>query len=107
MPDSGETDNAFHLSPEELEQRQIIWVDIANDKVKDNPPHREPANFRSEKADRGPFVGKEWWKDHKPVMCCYKLATLKFQVWGFQTRVEDLILKVLPLHYFFYANLSF
>lgn len=36
----------------------------------------------------------EGWKDYeKPVMCSYKLVNASFEVWGFQTRVEDYIQK--------------
>lgn len=34
----------------------------------------------------------EGWRDYdKPIMCSYKLVNASFEVWGFQTRVEDYI----------------
>ena len=77
----------------QLMQRKVIWIDIAGDKVNDNKPGREPATFLSGKTGRGNLKG-EWWEGHEPVMCCYKLVTIKFQVFGLQTRVEDIIQRV-------------
>jgi hypothetical protein len=91
--DAGDSENIFNLSEDELVQRRIVWVDIAADKVNDIKPNREPANFYSQKTGRGRLAG-EWWKDHDPIMCCYKLVTIKFQVFGLQTRIEDIIMRV-------------
>ncbi|PJF18272.1 Phosphatidylinositol transfer protein beta isoform, partial [Paramicrosporidium saccamoebae] len=78
IDDSGATENAFNLNGDELQRRKIIWIDIAGDVVNDNPPHLEPAEFLSEQTNRGKLQG-EWWADCSPVMCCYKLVTIKFQ----------------------------
>lgn len=40
---------------------------------------------------RGPLI--EGWRDDQPIMCSYKLVNASFEVWGFQTRVEDFIQK--------------
>lgn len=32
-----------------------------------------------------------WRDDHRPLMCSYKAVSASFEVWGFQTRVEDYI----------------
>lgn len=38
---------------------------------------------------------KEGWREtHQPIMCSYKLVTVKFEVWGLQTRVEQFVHKV-------------
>lgn len=42
-------------------------------------------------AGRGPLI--EGWRDDQPIMCSYKLVNASFEVWGFQTRVEDFIQK--------------
>jgi hypothetical protein len=68
-------------------------IDIAKDQVPDNPPEREPSLFTSEKTGRGRLSG-EWWREHKPIVCCYKLVNIKFQVFGLQGRVEDIIKRV-------------
>lgn len=94
LPGPGDAENAFNLSPEELEKRRIVWLDIANDKVADNPLEREPALYFSDKTGRGRLQGK-WWESCDPVMCCYKLVTIKFQVFGLQTRAEDIIMRVI------------
>lgn len=33
----------------------------------------------------------EGWRNETPIMCSYKLVNASFEVWGFQTRVEDYI----------------
>jgi hypothetical protein len=93
IDDDGSTDNAFNLKEDELQRRKIVWLDIAGDKVNDNPEELEPSIFLSERTKRGKLQG-EWWRDHSPIMCCYKLVTIKFQVFGLQTRVEDIIMRV-------------
>lgn len=55
--------------------------------------------FKSEKTSRGML--QEGWRDTQtPVMCSYKLVTVKFEVWGLQTRVEQFVHKV-HFHYAF------
>ncbi|KAJ0176619.1 hypothetical protein K1T71_007798 [Dendrolimus kikuchii] len=88
------TEKAWNYYPytitEELEQREVDFLDIAYDEIK---PHHykeaeDPKFFKSEKTGRGPLI--EGWRDtHKPVMCCYKSVSVKFEVWGLQTRVEE------------------
>lgn len=49
--------------------------------------------FKSGKTSRGML--QEGWRDTQdPVMCSYKLVTVKFEVWGLQTRVEQFVHKV-------------
>jgi len=91
LPDNGSTENAHNLSADQLALREVINIDIGYDQIstamKDNT---DPAVFKSEKTGRGPLT--EGWKSREePVMCCYKLITIKFQVFGFQTKVESLI----------------
>lgn len=50
-------------------------------------------HFKSQKTNRGPL--QEGWIDRQdPIMCSYKLVTVKFEVWGLQTRVEQFVHKV-------------
>lgn len=93
IDDGGVTENAFGLTEDELLRRKIIWIDIAGDQVNDNPSYYEPSTFLSEKTGRGQLQGN-WWTTQTPIMCCYKLVTVKFQVFGLQTRVEDIIMRV-------------
>ncbi|XP_022444917.1 cytoplasmic phosphatidylinositol transfer protein 1 isoform X5 [Delphinapterus leucas] len=57
------------------------------------PTLQDPKHFKSEKTGRGQL--REGWRDsHQPIMCSYKLVTVKFEVWGLQTRVEQFVHKV-------------
>lgn len=54
---------------------------------------QDPKHFKSQKTGRG--LLKEGWRDtQQPIMCSYKLVTVKFEVWGLQTRVEQFVHKV-------------
>ncbi|CAG5046092.1 unnamed protein product [Parnassius apollo] len=89
---NGTTENCLGLTSEELELREVDFIDIAYDEIK---PHHykeaeDPKFYKSEKSGRGPLC--EGWRDtHKPIMCCYKCVNVKFEVWGLQTRVEDYV----------------
>lgn len=80
------------MTDEELAQREVDFLDIAYDEIK---PHHykeaeDPKFFKSEKTSRGPLV--EGWRDtHQPIMCCYKAVSVKFEVWGLQTKVEEYV----------------
>lgn len=65
-------------------------IDIAFDELtKHYKPEEDPKVFQSIKTKRGPLI--EGWRNDKPVMCSYKVVHVSFEVWGFQTRVEDFI----------------
>ncbi|CAG9786738.1 unnamed protein product [Diatraea saccharalis] len=89
---NGTTDNCLDLTPEEIEQREVDFLDIAYDEIK---PHHykeveDPKFYKSEKTGRGPLV--EGWRDsHQPIMCCYKAVNVKFEIWGLQTKVEEYV----------------
>jgi hypothetical protein len=40
----------------------------------------------------------------KPIMCAYKIVRVRFEVWGFQTRVEDFAQRVSQRSYLFNLN---
>nr|QDR50954.1 retinal degeneration B beta [Heliconius melpomene] len=89
---NGTTDNCLGLTQEELEQRDVDFLDIAFDEIK---PHHykeaeDPKLFKSEKSGRGPLT-EGWRNSHEPIMCCYKVVNAKFEVWGLQTKVEDYV----------------
>ncbi|GLH00383.1 Cytoplasmic phosphatidylinositol transfer protein 1 [Gryllus bimaculatus] len=89
---NGSTDNCLDLTPEELNDRTVEYIDIAYDEV--SPKHYKEEEdvrfFQSQKTGRGPLV--EGWRDHStPIMCSYKLVQVSFEVWGLQTRAEDLL----------------
>ncbi|KAF7238228.1 Cytoplasmic phosphatidylinositol transfer protein 1 [Varanus komodoensis] len=55
--------------------------------------NKDPKYFKSEKTGRG--LLKEGWREtQEPIMCSYKLVSVKFEVWGLQTRVEQFVHKV-------------
>lgn len=92
---SGETNNAHNLSDEEIAQRTVDFIDIVKDSL---PEHKykeseDPRKIVVKKTNpnRGPL--KEDWKtefkqNNMPIMCSYKTVRSKFEVWGFQTKVE-------------------
>lgn len=93
-PDRGTQDNAHHLNPVQLKQREVIHIDIANDPVTDADykTDEDPKKFKSQKTNRGPLAN-DWKKTCEPVMCSYKLVTCEFKWFGFQNRVENYIQK--------------
>lgn len=78
------------LPAEKLAERSVDDIDIAfDDLTKHYKEEEDPKFFESSKTKRGPLI--EGWRDDKPIMCSYKLVNASFEVWGFQTRVEDYI----------------
>ncbi|XP_035195421.1 cytoplasmic phosphatidylinositol transfer protein 1-like isoform X1 [Oxyura jamaicensis] len=91
----GDSENIFR-SDKILGDHEVSFLDIAFDEI----PERyyrsleDPRFFSSAKTGRGPL--REGWRQHtKPIMCSYKLVTVKFEVWGLQTRVEQFVHKVI------------
>uniref|UniRef100_A0AAY4AEN9 Cytoplasmic phosphatidylinositol transfer protein 1 n=1 Tax=Denticeps clupeoides TaxID=299321 RepID=A0AAY4AEN9_9TELE len=90
----GSNDNIFDMEAKDLE-REVCFVDIAYDEIPERyyKESEDPRLFRSEKTSRGML--QEGWRDTQdPIMCSYKLVTVKFEVWGLQTRVEQFVHKV-------------
>lgn len=80
------------LSADKLTERQVVELDIAFDDLSSDKHYKreeDPKFYRSTKTNRGPLL--EGWRDDQPIMCSYKLVNASFEVWGFQTRVEDYI----------------
>ncbi|KAK6636459.1 hypothetical protein RUM43_010120 [Polyplax serrata] len=92
LKDVGNSENVHQLPPEKLKHRDVVHIDIANDKIepRDYIKHEDPTLFHSQKTGRGPLVGK-WQEQAKPVMTCYKLVTCEFKWFGLQNRVEEFI----------------
>ncbi|KAM6245000.1 cytoplasmic phosphatidylinositol transfer protein 1-like isoform 2-T2 [Spheniscus humboldti] len=91
----GDSENIFR-SDKILGDHEVSFLDIAFDEI----PERyyrsleDPRFFSSAKTGRGPL--REGWRQHtKPIMCSYKLVSVKFEVWGLQTRVEQFVHKVI------------
>ncbi|KAJ6649369.1 Cytoplasmic phosphatidylinositol transfer protein 1 [Pseudolycoriella hygida] len=91
---NGSTENCLDVPIEKLSERTVDHLDIAFDDLSNNKHYKEeedPKKFKSKRTGRGPLI--EGWRDDKPIMCSYKLVSAFFEVWGFQTRVEDFIQK--------------
>jgi len=93
VDDAGGQPNIHGLDEKQLKNRDIDVIDIGIDKVekKDYKKEEDPTLVRSEKAGRGPLFDG-WTKSITPVMCCYKLVTVEFKVFGFQSKVERFML---------------
>ncbi|PNJ50874.1 cytoplasmic phosphatidylinositol transfer protein 1 isoform X2 [Nomascus leucogenys] len=90
----GSNDTIFDNEAKDLE-REVCFIDIACDEIPERyyKESEDPKHFKSEKTGRGQL--REGWRDsHQPIMCSYKLVTVKFEVWGLQTRVEQFVHKV-------------
>ncbi|KAF2976574.1 hypothetical protein EK904_011374 [Melospiza melodia maxima] len=84
----------FDKEAKDLE-REVCFIDIASDEIPERyyKESEDPKYFKSQKTGRGQL--KEGWREtHQPIMCSYKLVTVKFEVWGLQTRVEQFVHKV-------------
>ena len=89
----GFIDQALHLSDSKLQLREVVHIDIANDRIStsDYREDEDPSKFKSQKTKRGP-LNAQWTKTCKPVMSCYKVVTAEFKWFGLQSRVESYIL---------------
>ena len=93
--DDGSSPNIHNLSPTELAQRQVVYLDIAankEDKGKKmyDKDDADPGKFKSVKTGRGPLL-PGWQQRSSPVMCAYKLVYAEFDYWGLQGKVEEFI----------------
>lgn len=92
---------SHNLSKDELKHRTVDFINISSDPLAEHKykETEDPSKVIVKKTNpnRGPL--KENWiadsKDKKiPIMCSYKIVRTKFEVWGFQTRVEAWTQKV-------------
>ncbi|KAL1132517.1 hypothetical protein AAG570_010472 [Ranatra chinensis] len=91
---NGTNDNCLNLSDEVLKERVVDHIDIVYDEI--SPKHYKEEEdlrfFKSKKTGRGPLA--ENWRDSTmPVMCSYKVVQASFEIWGLQTKGEELIQK--------------
>uniref|UniRef100_A0A671UKB0 Phosphatidylinositol transfer protein cytoplasmic 1 n=1 Tax=Sparus aurata TaxID=8175 RepID=A0A671UKB0_SPAAU len=83
----GCNDNIFDSELKDQE-REVCFVDIAYDEIPERyyKESEDLRYFKSDKTSRG--ILQEGWRDTQdPIMCSYKLVTVKFEVWGLQTRI--------------------
>ncbi|CAL1535211.1 unnamed protein product, partial [Lymnaea stagnalis] len=95
--DRGNAHNILGLEGRDLSHRQIVLIDIANDKVSngDYNPEWDPCLVGSERAKRPPLPNDktgDWMNEIHPVMCCYKVVKVWFKWFGLQKRMENFIL---------------
>lgn len=68
------------------------YIDIAHDPI--DPRYykiqEDPTYFKSKLTGRGPLKEK-WEQTSQPIMCCYKLVSVNFNLWGLRTKMENLI----------------
>jgi Phosphatidylinositol transfer protein len=88
-------ENVHELPPDLLAKREVVYLNIANDPIEEKEYSQEtdPRIFTSQKTGRGP-LRPNWVETCQPRMCCYKLVTIKFKVFGFEWKVENLIANV-------------
>ncbi|XP_064637382.1 cytoplasmic phosphatidylinositol transfer protein 1-like [Lineus longissimus] len=85
---NGSSENCLNLPEDQLE-REVVHLDIAYDEFpeKHYKESEDCKKFKSVKTGRGPL--EPGWRDATdPIMCSYKAVEVKFELWGFQTRVE-------------------
>ncbi|RMZ94909.1 phosphatidylinositol transfer alpha isoform [Brachionus plicatilis] len=92
VDDNGQLDNAFDLPKDLLKKREVVYIDIVNDKIPsgDYDEKEDPTKFLSKKTGRGQLKS-DWRTTTKPVMCAYKLVTVEFKWFGLQGKVEKFI----------------
>lgn len=93
-PNGKAEENVHNLTQEQLDKREIVVIDIA-DQVSsaEYKEEEDPTLFKSIKTGRGPLVKGEWISSNQkqPLICCYKLVAVEFKVFGLQTRAESYI----------------
>ena len=109
--DRGEQYNVLNLPNDVLKKRIVEILDIAKDQIDDQDftSDYDPKAFHSSKTYRGPLT-ESWMVSSNhyyylcnylfkidfegPTMCCYKLVTIKFHIFGFENKVQQYIDKV-------------
>jgi hypothetical protein len=89
---NGEAEHNVHdLSPEMLEKREIVVVDIAEPtSFGQYKEDEDPTLFKSAATGRGPLKRGEWISaSQQPLICVYKLLLIEFKVFGLQSRFES------------------
>ncbi|XP_061189651.1 protein retinal degeneration B-like isoform X2 [Saccostrea echinata] len=102
LNDAGEEDNVFNLSPSELKNRVIDYLDIVKDPISsgDYKKEEDPKIYKSQKTGRGPLTDN--WRaeyareaklpgNNKCIMTAYKLCRVEFKYWGMQNKIERFI----------------
>ncbi|KAK3742785.1 hypothetical protein QZH41_013894 [Actinostola sp. cb2023] len=98
LPDAGQSENVFNLSPTELSNREVDLIDPIIEEVlpPDYCEEEDPLLYKSQKTSRGPMQHNwlDLYQTDKPpssVMCAYKLIKVEFRYWGMQNKIEHFI----------------
>ncbi|CAI5717121.1 hypothetical protein KXD40_007419 [Peronospora effusa] len=89
--DTGISENALGMTKQELSQRKVEILDIAEKIPKQTLKEDcDPATYKSIKTSRGPLT-RGWMNTVDPVMTCYKVVRINFDYWGVQGKAEKVI----------------
>jgi len=94
--DKGERENALELPEDVLKKRVVQSLDIGVDQPTDKNEYKESEDPRL--LDSKNFADKykplsDGWKDRAdPYMCCYKVVTILFKIWGVQGKGENFLM---------------
>ncbi|KAJ2870368.1 hypothetical protein GGH93_005628 [Coemansia aciculifera] len=94
LADRAETENALNLDAKVLAQRVVEAIDVTNDKELSAAAYKDsedPKLYKATKTERGPLNTEDWMQTCDPVMTCYKLLSVEFNWWGFQSATERYI----------------
>ncbi|KAL6109376.1 uncharacterized protein ACO6RY_12517 [Pungitius sinensis] len=91
---NGDNNNVFGDTPTQAEN--VSFLDILSDPIpeKHYKESEDLSRWQSSKTGRGPLE-KGWRDNHKPIMCSYKRVQCSFEVYGFQTRTEEFVHKII------------
>jgi len=94
LNDKGTTENCLDISEDLLENRIVDFVDIVNDPVSEHryKSSEDLTKVQSKNTGRGP-LSSNWLEGAEPVMTSYKSVSVKLDLWGFQSRLEDYVHK--------------
>ncbi|KAM4651220.1 cytoplasmic phosphatidylinositol transfer protein 1-like [Discoglossus pictus] len=89
---NGNNSQVFGQKP--TPEEDVCFVDIAVNDIQDGyyKKAEDLRTFHSDKTGRGPLL-EDWQETSQPIMCSYKLVAAKFEVYGFQSRVESFVHK--------------
>ncbi|KAJ1855064.1 hypothetical protein GGH12_001774 [Coemansia sp. RSA 1822] len=95
LADRGDTENALNKPADVLAQREVVYLDVADETIVSKSAYKkeeDPRVYKSQKTGRGPLSTADWAETCEPIMTCYKMVTVEFKWWGLQTAVEALIM---------------
>lgn len=96
--DTGRRDDVVRMADEKLrKKRKIDKLNIAVHQLSDKKyisEKEDPTKIGSKKANKKPLTADDKWMAAEPVMCAYKLVTMKAKIWGIQKKCEAFMLNM-------------